>query len=61
VTNEDNMRTVQIGLAALRGREVDTFNITMAATAISALPILILLVLFQRQLVRGLTAGALRG
>lgn len=61
VTNEDNMRTVQIGLAALRGREVDTFNITMAATLISALPILILLVLFQRQLVRGLTAGALKG
>jgi len=55
------MRTVQIGLAALRGREVDTFNITMAATIISALPILIMLVLFQRQLVRGLTAGALKG
>ena len=61
VTNEENMRTVQIGLAALRGREVDTFNITMAATVISALPILIMLVLFQRQLVRGLTAGALKG
>jgi ABC-type glycerol-3-phosphate transport system permease component len=61
VTNEDNMRTVQIGLAALRGREVDTFNITMAATVISALPILIMLVLFQRQLVRGLTAGAIKG
>ncbi|KPK22062.1 MAG: glycerol-3-phosphate ABC transporter permease [Dehalococcoidia bacterium SM23_28_1] len=61
VTNEDNMRTVQIGLAALRGREVDTFNITMAATVISALPMLIMLVLFQRQLVRGLTAGALKG
>lgn len=61
VTNEDNMRTVQIGLAQLRGREVDTFNITMAATIISALPMLIMLVLFQRQLVRGLTAGALKG
>jgi sn-glycerol 3-phosphate transport system permease protein len=61
VTNEDSMRTVQIGLAQLRGREVDTFNITMAATVISALPILIMLVLFQRQLVRGLTAGALKG
>ena len=61
VTNEDSMRTVQIGLAQMRGREVDTFNITMAATVISALPMLIMLVLFQRQLVRGLTAGALKG
>jgi sn-glycerol 3-phosphate transport system permease protein len=33
----------------------------MAATIIVMLPTLILLVLGQRQLVRGLTAGALKG
>lgn len=61
VTNEDSMRTVQIGLAALRGREIDSLNVVMAGTVIAALPMLILLILFQRQLVRGLTAGALKG
>lgn len=61
VTNEDSMRTVQIGLAALRGREIDSLNVVMAGTVIAAVPMLILLILFQRQLVRGLTAGALKG
>ena len=33
----------------------------MAATIIALLPMLLLLLLFQRQLVRGLTAGAVKG
>jgi sn-glycerol 3-phosphate transport system permease protein len=33
----------------------------MAGTVVAALPILVLLVLFQRNLVRGLTSGALKG
>jgi sn-glycerol 3-phosphate transport system permease protein len=60
VTNDDNMRTVQIGLAALRGREIDSFNVIMAGTLIAAMPMFAMLVLFQGQLVRGLTAGAVK-
>jgi sn-glycerol 3-phosphate transport system permease protein len=33
----------------------------MAGTIIAAVPILIVLIVFQRQLVRGLTAGAVKG
>jgi sn-glycerol 3-phosphate transport system permease protein len=33
----------------------------MAGTIIAAVPILIVLVVFQKQLVRGLTAGAVKG
>jgi sn-glycerol 3-phosphate transport system permease protein len=33
----------------------------MAGVLIAALPIVVLLLLFQRQLVRGLTAGAVKG
>jgi sn-glycerol 3-phosphate transport system permease protein len=61
VTNEDSMRTVQIGLNALHGREIDSLNVVMAGTVIAALPMLAMLIIFQRQLVRGLTAGALKG
>jgi sn-glycerol 3-phosphate transport system permease protein len=61
VTNEDSMRTVQIGLNALHGREIDSLNVVMAGTVIAALPMLAMLIVFQRQLVRGLTAGALKG
>ncbi len=61
VTNTDDYRTVQIGLAALASQEVDKINIVMAGTVIAAIPMFLMLVLFQRQLVRGLTAGAVTG
>ena len=54
-------RTTQIGITAFRSSEVTVYNLQMASTIIVMLPTLILLVLGQRQLVRGLTAGALKG
>ncbi len=61
VTNSDKYRTVQIGLAQLQSQEIDSINVVMAGTVIALLPMLILIVLFQRQLVRGLMSGALKG
>lgn len=61
VTNEDRYRTVQIGLKQLAASNVITLNLVMAGTLIAALPIFGVLVLFERQLVRGLTAGAVKG
>ena len=62
VTTEDEThRTIQIGLNGLRQAEVDRLNLVMAGTIIAAIPIAILLVVFQRQLIRGLTAGAVKG
>jgi sn-glycerol 3-phosphate transport system permease protein len=61
VTNTDQYRTVQIGLAQLKTANVDQLNLVMAGTFLAALPIFVLLVIFQRQLVRGLTAGAVKG
>jgi sn-glycerol 3-phosphate transport system permease protein len=61
VTKDDRLRTVQIGLRQLRAVSLDQVNITFAGTVIAALPLLVLLLLFQKQLVRGLTAGAVKG
>ncbi|MBE0608952.1 MAG: carbohydrate ABC transporter permease [Dehalococcoidia bacterium] len=61
VTNDDNHRTIQIGLALLSRGEIDRVNVVMAGTIIALVPTLILLLVFQRQLVRGLTAGAVKG
>jgi sn-glycerol 3-phosphate transport system permease protein len=61
VTNSDRYRTVQIGLKQLQTANVDQLNLVMAGTVLAALPIFVLLVVFQRQLVRGLTAGAVKG
>jgi sn-glycerol 3-phosphate transport system permease protein len=61
VTKDDRLRTVQIGLKQLRATNIDQVNITFAGTVIAFVPLVILLLIFQKQLVRGLTAGAVKG
>jgi sn-glycerol 3-phosphate transport system permease protein len=61
ITTESDMYTVQSGLRQLAQTELDRPNLVMAGVVIAALPIVLVLVLFQRQLVRGLTAGAVKG
>lgn len=61
VTNDPNMRTVQIGIASLASEEVQRTNVVLAGTIIALLPMLFLVIAFQRFLVRGLTAGAVKG
>jgi len=61
VTDTNSVRTVQIGLRQLNALSVDQLNVIFAGTLLASLPIFVLLLVFQRQLVRGLTAGALKG
>ncbi|MGB0112141.1 MAG: carbohydrate ABC transporter permease [Ilumatobacteraceae bacterium] len=61
VVNEADMNTVQSGLRLLAKANVDKPNLVMAGTVIAAIPVAIVLLVFQRQLVRGLTAGAVKG
>jgi sn-glycerol 3-phosphate transport system permease protein len=62
VTTEGDMYTLQSGLRALaQSSGVDRPNLVMAGVIIAFLPIVVLLAVFQRQLVRGLTAGAVKG
>jgi ABC-type glycerol-3-phosphate transport system permease component len=61
VTNDDSMRTVQIGIATLRTTELARANAVLAATIIAFVPMLLMVIVFQRFLVRGLTAGAVKG
>ena len=61
VTKDARYRTLQIGLRQLRATSIDQLNVTFAGVVIAAAPLLILLVIFQKQLVRGLTAGAVKG
>ncbi|MHB8578012.1 MAG: carbohydrate ABC transporter permease [Dehalococcoidia bacterium] len=60
-TNKPSMQTVQIGLRALQGNESSDPGLTMAGTVLAVVPPLILLVLAQRHIVRGLTSGAVKG
>ena len=61
VTTEARYNTVQTGLKALKSASLDKPNLVIAGTVIVALPIFVVLVAFQRQLIRGLTAGAVKG
>ncbi|MCB0996787.1 MAG: carbohydrate ABC transporter permease [Acidimicrobiales bacterium] len=61
VTNDPDLRTVQIGLKSLAFENPTGLNLVMAGTLLAALPILVVLIVFERQLVRGLTAGAVKG
>ncbi len=61
VTKDDHLRTVQIGLRQLRNTSLDQVNVTFAGVIIAVIPLAILLLVFQKQLIRGLTAGAVKG
>ncbi len=61
ITNLPNMRTVQIGIALLQDEERFMFNTVMAGVVIILIPTIILFIFSNRQLIRGLTAGAVKG
>jgi sn-glycerol 3-phosphate transport system permease protein len=61
VVTESSWETIQIGLRSLATATVDKSNIALAAALIAAVPVLALLIFLQRHLIRGLTAGAVKG
>jgi sn-glycerol 3-phosphate transport system permease protein len=54
------LNTVQIGLKQLVGTQADQIPVALAGAVIAFIPLVILLVVFQKQLVRSLTAGAVK-
>ena len=54
-------RTTQVGITAFRSNEIASFDVQMAATLIVLAPTILLLIVGQKPLVQGLTAGALKG
>jgi sn-glycerol 3-phosphate transport system permease protein len=61
ITDDSDWNTIQIGLRAVANSTADQLNVGVAAALLAALPVLIVLILFQRHIVRGLTAGAVKG
>ncbi len=61
VVTRSSYQTIQLALSAVAGQRLDQLNLPFAAAIIAAIPVLILLIVFQRQLIRGLTAGAVKG
>jgi sn-glycerol 3-phosphate transport system permease protein len=61
IIDETQYQTAQIKLRSIVGTEITNANDGIAAALIVALPVLALLIAFQRQIIRGLTAGAVKG
>jgi sn-glycerol 3-phosphate transport system permease protein len=61
VTADAELRTVQIGLHSLTEATPSAFNVRFAGSLLAVAPLLVLLLLFQKQLIRGLTSGAVKG
>jgi sn-glycerol 3-phosphate transport system permease protein len=61
ITNKESMRTVQIGIALLQDEERFMFNNVMAGVVLILIPTFLLFIVSNRQLIRGLTAGAVKG
>ncbi|MCU1454760.1 MAG: ABC-type sugar transport system, permease component [Acidimicrobiales bacterium] len=60
VIDSDTANTMQIQLRTLAGQDIGNANLTIAGALIAALPVVLLLVAFQKQIIRGLTAGAVK-
>ena len=60
VVSDDRYNTLQFQLRSIIGNNVANANVSIAAAMVAAVPVLILLIAFQRQIIRGLTAGAVK-
>ena len=59
-TNDEAHRTLPVGLAFYLGKQSIDWGHLMDGASISAIPILLLFAVFQKRIIEGLTAGALK-
>ncbi len=60
VTTKDEMRTVQVGITMLKDRESSAFGPVMAGAIIALIPTILIFALFLRNIVSGMTSGAVK-
>lgn len=61
VTSSEAMFTLQVGLAQLQMKNTSNMTQIMAGTVITALPMILVYLVMQRQFIEGITAGAVKG
>jgi multiple sugar transport system permease protein len=60
LTNGDTM-TIPVGIRLFVGNYQNRFDLMMAAATVATIPVVVLFFMLQRHIVRGLTAGAVKG
>ncbi|MHB0874705.1 MAG: carbohydrate ABC transporter permease [Anaerolineae bacterium] len=61
VTGRLEMRTLPVGLALLQGQRTTDYGLLMAGASLSAIPMVIVFMSFQRYFLQGITIGAVKG
>lgn len=61
VTTKTSMFVLNLGLASLVGPYDYKYGMLLAGALLASLPVIIIFLIFQRQFIEGLTAGALKG
>lgn len=61
LTSSEKVRTISVAIASLIGEFTTEWNQVMAAAAIGTVPVVIVFLFFQKQLMHGLTGGAVKG
>ena len=61
VTNQNELRTIQVGVTMLNFPEGTVYGPIIAASILALLPIAVIFVIFRRQIVGGLMGGAVKG
>lgn len=60
-TSDDDIRTIPVGVMNLTGTLRTEWGTLIAALTLSAIPIIVVFILFQKQFVRGIAAGSVKG
>ena len=60
ILNEDHARTLMVGVANLRGQYTTNMPYLSAGLFLAALPVLIIFLVFQTQITKGMTMGAVK-
>jgi raffinose/stachyose/melibiose transport system permease protein len=60
ITDTD-LRPLPVGLTYFQGQFGTNVPVLAAAAIVASLPVVIMYLLFQRQFIRGLTVGAIKG
>lgn len=61
IINSADQRTLPVGIAAFQGVHSSDWGLIFAASLIAVAPVIVLFAFLQRHVIRGLTAGALKG
>jgi multiple sugar transport system permease protein len=61
LTTTERVRTISVAVASFIGEFTTEWNLVMAAAAVATVPVAIIFLFFQKQLMQGLTGGAVKG